>query len=198
MTTYINGRRLVDAPNAFTHTIKTRPFRGKAYEYIVNASKKLGRDIAKDEVVHHIDGDKTNNNSENLMVFCSKTAHSLFHGNNCDNSLLVPLANGTFDVNRDKIAIRNSHTCQKCGASLHRYGKGVLCARCSAAERRNPNRPTDEELRKLVWEHPSSTIAKMLGVSDTAIGKWCKQAGIEKPARGYWSKKEATVVRLHL
>jgi len=36
---------------------------------------------------------------------------------------------------------------------------------------------------------PTTEVAKRLGVSDVAIGKKCKQLGIEKPPRGYWQKK---------
>jgi TyrR family helix-turn-helix protein len=48
--------------------------------------------------------------------------------------------------------------------------------------------PTSEELKKLVWEYPSSVLAEKLGVSDVAISKRCKRYGIDKPPRGYWRK----------
>lgn len=46
-----------------------------------------------------------------------------------------------------------------------------------------------DELEKMVWAMPTTEVAKRLGVSDVAIGKKCKQLGIEKPPRGYWQKK---------
>lgn len=48
--------------------------------------------------------------------------------------------------------------------------------------------PTKEELEKLVWEIPSSDVAKIYGVSDTTIVKWCKKYSISKPPVGYWQK----------
>lgn len=48
-----------------------------------------------------------------------------------------------------------------------------------------------EELEKLVWEMPTTDIAKQLGVSDKAVEKRCKLWGIEKPPRGYWQRKRA-------
>lgn len=48
--------------------------------------------------------------------------------------------------------------------------------------------PSNEELAKLVWEKPRSTLAKELGVSDKAIAKHCEKNKIEQPGRGYWMK----------
>jgi hypothetical protein len=49
--------------------------------------------------------------------------------------------------------------------------------------------PTHEDLRRLVWEIPSSSLAKQIGVSDKAVEKRCKRLGISKPPRGYWAKR---------
>ncbi|NWF59239.1 MAG: hypothetical protein HXY43_08020 [Fischerella sp.] len=54
---------------------------------------------------------------------------------------------------------------------------------------RKVERPSQEELQKLVWEKPTAQIAKDFGVSDKAVEKWCKVYGVEKPPRGYWVKK---------
>jgi hypothetical protein len=45
-----------------------------------------------------------------------------------------------------------------------------------------------EELEKLVWEMPTTEVAKIFGVSDVAIGKRCTLLGVNKPPRGYWQK----------
>ena len=51
--------------------------------------------------------------------------------------------------------------------------------------------PSAEVLEKLVWEKPTSQIAKDLGVSDKAIEKHCKKLALKKPPRGYWAKMQA-------
>lgn len=56
-------------------------------------------------------------------------------------------------------------------------------------KRRKVDRPSKEELTKMLWEKPTLQIAKDFGVSDKAIEKWAKAYGIVKPARGYWAKK---------
>ena len=50
--------------------------------------------------------------------------------------------------------------------------------------------PSKEELEKLLWEKPTTSIAKDLGVSDKAVEKHVKKLGLTKPPRGYWAKQK--------
>lgn len=50
-------------------------------------------------------------------------------------------------------------------------------------------RPSKDELSEMLWERPTTHIAKEFGVSDIAVTKWARFYGIEKPPRGYWAKK---------
>lgn len=42
-------------------------------------SQHIGRELYPEEDVHHIDGDKTNNDIDNLILFPSRSAHLKFH-----------------------------------------------------------------------------------------------------------------------
>lgn len=42
-------------------------------------AKSIGRDLRPEEVVHHIDGNKTNNNLSNLMLFPNNAEHRRYH-----------------------------------------------------------------------------------------------------------------------
>ncbi len=53
------------------------PLRGQK-EHRVIAEKVLGRKLKTKEVVHHIDGCKTNNNNSNLLI-CTDEYHRLIH-----------------------------------------------------------------------------------------------------------------------
>lgn len=48
------------------------------HEHRVVAEKKIGRKLQKGEVVHHIDGDKTNNHPNNLQVM-TNSEHARLH-----------------------------------------------------------------------------------------------------------------------
>lgn len=47
-------------------------------EHILIIEKRIGRKILMDEVVHHIDGDKTNNNENNLALM-TRSGHARLH-----------------------------------------------------------------------------------------------------------------------
>ena len=52
---------------------------GCVYEHIVVAEQKLGRELKNEEVVHHIDENRSNNAPENLMIFANTSEHSAYH-----------------------------------------------------------------------------------------------------------------------
>lgn len=49
------------------------------YEHRYVMEKYLGRSLNKGEEIHHIDGDRQNNNIDNLILFESKSAHLKYH-----------------------------------------------------------------------------------------------------------------------
>jgi hypothetical protein len=55
---------------------------------------------------------------------------------------------------------------------------------------RKVERLSKEELEKMIWEKPTTSLAKEFGVSGKAIEKWCKTYGVQKPPRGYWSRNK--------
>jgi hypothetical protein len=46
---------------------------------------------------------------------------------------------------------------------------------------------TREDLYQMVWDRPVLTIAREIGVSDVALAKACRKAGIPLPNRGHWA-----------
>ncbi len=54
--------------------------RGYVWRYRVIAEQVIGRPLRSQEVVHHIDGDETNDSPGNLMVFPNQAEHARYHG----------------------------------------------------------------------------------------------------------------------
>lgn len=52
---------------------------GFIYEHILIAEKKIGRPLNKREVVHHINGNPSDNTPDNLLIFDSRGAHTHYH-----------------------------------------------------------------------------------------------------------------------
>jgi hypothetical protein len=55
--------------------------RGYVGEQIIIMEKYIGRFLMKGELVHHINGDRTNNDIRNLRLFCSNEEHMQYHNN---------------------------------------------------------------------------------------------------------------------
>ena len=142
------------------------------------ASVKVGRYVTSGEHVHHINKDRSDNSPDNLEVLTA-SEHRLLHISETGGSTVVNCAycGKEFKRNNSKIS---------------RSKRGKIC--CSDLCRTNCRRVIDIDpnlLATLVWEKPTTLIAKDLGVSDTAVSKYCKKHCITKPPRGYWAKTRA-------
>lgn len=62
---------------------------GFEYEHIVVAQQTIGRKIRRDELVHHINGDKCDNSPSNLFVCKRKNHMSLHYELECLSAMLV-------------------------------------------------------------------------------------------------------------
>lgn len=81
-----------------------------------------------------------------------------------------------------KIKLNKYLVCEK--DSYNKY-----CSyQCSRQGKQKANKPSPEDLARLIFEKPSIQLAKDFGVSDSTIKDWCLQYGIQKPPRGHWEK----------
>lgn len=71
--------------------------------------------------------------------------------------------------------------------------QGGATGKNSTSQREEPValRLTREQLYELVWSEPMSRLRNAIGISDVAIAKHCRKAGVPIPERGYWNKLHA-------
>lgn len=83
---------------------------GKAkYVHISVMEEKLGRKLGKHEVVHHKDGNKLNNDPDNLVVLRTPSDHSIVHSCDADKIEIFETKDGSAIVVRDQVV------CEHCG-----------------------------------------------------------------------------------
>ena len=137
---------------------------GYVYEHYLVAEKMLGRELKKGETVHHKDRNRSNNDPSNLMVFKTNADHSRFHKTN------IAILEG--DV---YVSPKQYNKCPNCGKIISNTAK--TCKKCYKRKIKRiqqSKRPPKEELEKLIYITPFTTLGKKYGVSDNAVRKWCK------------------------
>lgn len=66
---------------------------------------------------------------------------------------------------------RRLHYCLDCGAPIDEGA--IRCRKCASLNSRVCDRPSREELKKLVREQSFVSIGRLYDVSDNAVRKWC-------------------------
>ena len=152
---------------------------GAVYVHMIVAEQKLGRPLLPEEVVHHKDKNKLNNDPNNIMVFASNNDHSRFHANGCNEDTLSLNSNGAYVCTEQKIF------CVDCGVEITK--DGVRCVSCARIHSRKVKRPSAEELFNILSDSQGNftKAGKKYGVSDNAVRKWCKLYNLPSKTQDY-------------
>ena len=111
--------------------------------------------------LHHKDGDRLNNELENLQVLCPN-CHSLTE-------------NFAGKATKKADSEKKKYFCIDCGEEVS--SKGKRCVKCARINRQSVSMRglEREELKDLIRTTPFTTIGKQFGVSDATIRKRCKK-----------------------
>jgi len=149
---------------------------GKVYYHRHVISIGMRKWVDSSYHVHHKDGNKINNDIDNLELISPKM-HAIKHA----------LEKG------GKLHLKNCLRCNKRFKGVKESSEycSFYC-RTESSNKQLSSKIDKFLLSRLVYLEPTTHISKRFGCSDVAIGKLCKKYNITKPPRGYWSKREVS------
>lgn len=171
----LNGYRLLFIPD-HPKAMKSDNWVGYVYEHIVVVEKDLGRELTNEEIVHHLDGNRSNNRIENLLVL-SRGQHGRLHV--WLKSGAVWLGDHTGNgLNSGNAKLREPTYCKSCRITLQRDQENYCSVECAIIGTRKVKRPSKSQLEKEIVAMSFLALGRKYGVTDNAVRKWAKQYGI--------------------
>lgn len=183
---YLSGKQKISS-----HMLKLRLIKEGIFQHICQS---CGLSAWKDTIIplelHHIDGDRFNNNLANLQILCpnchaqtdnycsKKIKGAKKTCMDCDveiyrTSTRCFSCNQLFKSTSKKSRIKNC----ECGKIIKI--SSPKCRSCTNINNRKVSRPNKEQLIEDIKILPMTKIGIKYGVSDNAIRKWCKEYSID-------------------
>lgn len=184
----LNGYRVIYKPDHH-RAMTNKSWLGYVYEHIVVAEDSLGRSLRDNEVVHHLNGIRNDNQSGNLLVL-EKSQHCRLHmwldnGAPYEGTLRVNALNlGKPKSDEPQVSGRSTprmgpRPCAVCGRTIQASNNKSHCSNeCRAITRRTVDRPTKEELELDISNLSWVAMGRKYGVSDNAVRKWARSYGL--------------------
>jgi hypothetical protein len=82
---------------------------GYVYEHRLVMEKKIGRYTKSEEIIHHIDFDRTNNKIENLYLYKSRGEHNKIHKNNIPKLIVELYQKGLIKFKNGRYFLENGN-----------------------------------------------------------------------------------------
>jgi transposase-like protein len=172
---YINGYLGIYKPDHPSSYKNNGNWDGWIYEHRFIAEQLLGRPLRDGEVVHHLDCNKDNNNPENIVVLAGRGCHMRLHN-------WIDAGSPTHDSYVKKSVPNygmSKPLCKMCDKPVSEH-RGEYCSNeCRGLDHRKTDRPSQEELIKLLNNYSYVKVGKFFGVSDNAVRKWVKSYGLD-------------------
>lgn len=177
----VNGYRMLYRPD-HSKAFKTNRLKGWVYEHVLICERYLDRTLEHDEVVHHLDLDRSNNKYSNLLVI-DRGQHAKLH---MWLNAGYPIKDETL-IHGMKTTPKPTHElkyCEICDITLQ-YKQQKFCSNeCEAKGReikyqgRTKHLPSKDELIKLGLSNSREAIGRMYNVSGNAVKKWMIKYGL--------------------
>ncbi len=135
---------------------------GRHYEHREVATGILGRPLANDETVHHVNENGFDNQPKNLWVFRTNADHTRFHR----IGKAIQQEDGTYISEKRK----PENICLVCKTPCYRKYCSQQCAHIGI--RKVEDRPSKTDLSEMVKATNFCAVGRKYGVTDNAIRKW--------------------------
>lgn len=175
--------------------------------HILVAEELLGRQLMDDEVVHHVDFDKKNNNPCNIWIFDSRRSHAAYHkAIEYGSNYQLTCVDGVYTcvVVRKKKSSRRKyleprmqvvveHRCPVCGCIKNRDDR--VCWNCYVKHIQSQSVCPEKSVLVSFFAEDCNFVhaGKHFGVSDNAVRKWCKKYDLPITKSGWLSYLEDVV-----
>lgn len=181
---YLNGYRLIYKPDHPRHLNDTG-HRGYVYEHILRAEEILGRPLREKEVVHHLDGDRSNNLDNNLLVL-ETGQHAKLH-----MWLKSTFQKETLEVEGVNSGKPKVDGCPICGRHP-KLKDAIYCSvKCQRIGQASTKRPSAEQLAQDIATLSWCAIGRKYGVTDNSARKWARRYGL-LPTKAILSQASGT------
>jgi len=169
----LNGYRVIYMPD-HPSSMKCENWLGWVYEHIYFAEQSLGRQLHKDEVVHHLNGIREDNRCSNLLIL-TKSQHARLHSW-LEAGAPFEKSNGENGMNSGKS--KGVPVCKVCGLTLQ-TDQSIYCStKCNALDKRIVERPSKGTLAEELKTTSMLALGRKYNVSDNAVRKWAKSYGL--------------------
>ncbi len=170
-----NGYRRIYKPE-HPSCMTSDNWKGYIYEHRYVVEIAMGRLLKDDEVVHHLDCNRSNNRIENLLVL-SNAMHSKLHSW-IDGGMFIHDSYVVHDNAIRSNKIDEPKFCGVCGSTLQHKQTKACSIKCSNILNVNPNKPTKEQLEEDISKMTWVDIGKKYNVSDNGARKWARKYDI--------------------
>lgn len=167
----LNGYRVIFDPK-YHRAMKSKNWLGYVYEHVKIVEKYLKRRLTQNEVVHHLDGDRSNNKVENLLVIDRGQHLKLHKWINRGAPLLK--SNGMNAVNSKK-SKTSEPNCLVCGITLQSKQIKYCSRKCSDPNRYGIKYPDKNTLKKKLQSMSREAIGREFSVSGNSVKKWAEK-----------------------
>ena len=121
---------------------------------------------------------------DKCILVCANCHREIHHPDTTKeniNRFVEEVANYREKVKQKQLEKSSKSYCQICGKQIT---KGhTLCSKCFGKTNRVIERPSKEELEKLIFTYPMTQVGEMFGVTSNAISRWCVSYGLPSKAR---------------